>query len=162
MRTPKHRQFGPGVLLIEIILAVAITSIITLIILTAFIYAKDSTNIAGDRSRAVEIANMTVAAVNNISQDSFSNLSSYTDGTSYYIDISGSQWSLSTTPTTIDNLFMPTIIFGGDPSGNRSVNVTVTWQANPSRTATVSVTSYLTDWRALTLLPIDVIKQVDS
>ena len=59
-----------GLLLVEILLAVAIMSLMSLVILSSLIYGRESTAIAGDRTRAVEIANAAVAAVQNIAHDS--------------------------------------------------------------------------------------------
>jgi len=139
-----------GLLLIEILLAVALMSLITLAVLSSFAYGRDSTAIAGDRARAVEIANESVEAVQNIAQDSFANLSGYSDGTTYYLDTSGTSWALTTTPTTINTIYTPTIVFSNGPGTDRQVTLSVTWPENIKRTGTITITTYLSDWQAPT------------
>jgi type II secretory pathway pseudopilin PulG len=149
MATKKLRQ--NGLLLVEILLAVALMSIITLIILSSFVYGRDSTAVAGDRSRAAQIANMTVEAVQNIAQDNYANLDSYTDSTDYFLDVSSSSWQLARTTKTIDSRFTSMVKFSaGLNSHSRQLTVTVSWQATPQRSASVTVTSYVSDWRAPT------------
>jgi len=144
------KPLNSGFLLIEILLAVALMSLLTVFVLSAFIYGRESTAIAGDRSRAAEIANQSVEALQNIAHDSYSNLSSYTDGTTYYLDNSGSQWTLSATPTIISGIFTPQIVFNPGPNSSRKAVITVTWTETTERSGTVSVTTYFTDWQAST------------
>ncbi|HLC91892.1 MAG TPA: hypothetical protein VJC09_02470 [Candidatus Saccharimonadales bacterium] len=137
-----------GLLLVEILLAVAIMSLMSLVILSSLIYGRESTAIAGDRTRAVEIANAAVAAVQNIAHDSYSNLSAYSDGTDYYLDISASQWQISTSVTSINTIYTPKIVFSGGPNGSRQAVISVSWQQTSDRIGTISITTYFTDWQA--------------
>jgi hypothetical protein len=136
-----------GVLLIEIILAVAVFGMITLIILSAFTYGREGTAIAGDNNRAAQVANEAVEALHNISQSAYTNLGSYTNGTTYYLDTTGTQWAISNTPKIINNLYTPAIVFSNGPNGSRQVTVNVTWRINTTRTGQASATTYLTNWQ---------------
>jgi hypothetical protein len=136
-----------GVLLIEIVLAVAIFGMVALIIISAFTYGRESTSIAGDNSRGAQVANSAVEALHNIAQGSFASLSAYNNGTTYYLNAAGTQWSLSTTPTTINNVYTPAVVFSNGPSGSRQATVTVTWKENAQRQGQISSTTYLTNWQ---------------
>ncbi len=152
MKQAKYKSQQSGLLLVEILLAVALTSLITLIIMSSIIYGRESTAVAGDRSRAAEIANMTVEAVNNIAQDNYANLSTYSDGTSYFLDTSVNTWQLSSSPTTIDSRFTSVVMFAGGPNGSRMILVSVSWQINNQRSGSVVATGFLSDWRADTVM----------
>ncbi len=136
-----------GVLLVEIILAVAIFGMIALVTLSAFTYGRESTTIAGDNSRAAQVANAAVEALHNIAQSSFANLNNYTNGATYYLNVSGTQWALSTTPQTINGIYTPSIVFANGPNSSRQATVTVNWKENTQRTGQIVSTTYLTNWQ---------------
>lgn len=139
-----------GILLVEILLAVGIFGIITLMVLSAFVYGRESTSIAGDNSRAAQVANSTVEALQNIAESSYSNLNTYTNGTTYYLSTSGNQWGISTTPTTVNTIYTPSFVFSNGPNNSRQVTVTVVWQANKQRQGKVTTTTYLSNWQTAT------------
>lgn len=144
----KIRKLNPkGVLLIEIVLAVAIFGMISLVIISAFTYGRESTTLAGDNSRGAQVANTAVEALHNIAQSSFANLNGYTNGTTYYLNATGTQWALSNTPTTINGLYTPAIVFSNGPNNSRQATITVTWKENTQRQGTISTTTYLTNWQ---------------
>lgn len=145
------RQNQQGILLIELVLAIAVFGMIALIVLSGFTYGRESTVISGDNSRGAQVANQAIEAVHNIAQASYANLSSYTDGTDYYLNTSGSQWSLSTSPTTINSIYTPKVVFSAGPSNSRQATVTVTWRINSGRTGTAVATTYLTNWQSSNL-----------
>ncbi|HUD06772.1 MAG TPA: hypothetical protein VMR34_02695 [Candidatus Saccharimonadales bacterium] len=139
-----------GLLLIEIILATAIFGIISLIILSAFVYGRQATALAGDAYNGAEIANAAIEAVSNIAQSSYSNLADYTDGTTYYLTTVSNQWSLITTPTAMNNIFTPAIVFSEGPDGTRQAKVTVSWVESAQETPQVSATTIFSNWTAPT------------
>jgi hypothetical protein len=144
-----------GILLIEIILAIALFGMLTFVVMSAFVYSRDSTAVAGDTNRASEIASASIQAINNIAQSSYSNLTSYTNGTKYYLDNSSAQWSLSTTSTTVNSIYTPSVVFAAGPnSTTRQATVTVTWPENLQRTGTITAVTYLSNWQATTTNPV--------
>lgn len=147
---PKRLRGSKGVLLVEILLAVAIFGMISLIVLSAFIYGRESTAIGGDNSRAAQVSNTAVEALKNIAQSSYANLNNYNNGTTYYLNASGSQWAISSTPTTINSIFTPSLVFGPGPNNSRQVTVTVSWQINSQRQGQVATTTYLSNWQTST------------
>jgi hypothetical protein len=142
-----------GILLVEIILAIAVFSAITLIVLSAFIYGQQSTSIAGDNLRASEITNQTIEAVQSISQGSFNNLASYSNGTTYYLTTVAKQWSLTTTPTLINSIYSAKVVFSNGPSSSRQATVTVSWNESLQRSGNATATTYLANWTATSVSP---------
>lgn len=139
-----------GVLLIEIVLAVAIFGMISLIVVSAFTYGRESTTVGGDNSRGAQVANAAVEALHNIVQSSYSNLNSYTNGTTYYLNTTGTQWTLQTTPVTTNSIYTVQVVFGNGPSNSRQATVTVTWKATAQRQGTITTTTYLSNWTTAT------------
>lgn len=139
-----------GVLLIEIVLAVAIFGMIALLALSAFTYGRESTSGAGDNSRGAQVANSAVEALHNIAQSSYTNFNSYTNGTTYYLNTAGNQWALTTAPTTINTIYTPKVVFSNGPGTSRQATITVTWKQSPQRTGTITTTTYLTNWQSAT------------
>lgn len=136
-----------GLLLVEILLAVAIFGMISLITLSAFVYGRQSIASSGDNSRAAEIATSTSEALQNMAQSSYAKLATYSDGTTYYLDASSSQWALTTTPTKINSIFTPSLVFSTGPKASRQVDITVTWPKGASKQGKLVTTTYLADWQ---------------
>lgn len=139
-----------GVLLVEILLAVGVFALISMVVLSAFIYGRESTSIAGDNSRAAQVSNTTIEALKNIAQNSYNNLNSYTNGTTYYLSTNGNQWGITTTPTTLNTIYTPSFVFSNGPNNSRQVTVTVRWQANAQRQGEITTTTYLSNWQVAT------------
>lgn len=153
MNNMRHRPNSAGFTLIEIVLAVAIFSLLGLMVVSAFIYGRESTAAAVDRSRAAELANEGIEAVRNVASTNYSNLAAYTNGTVYYVTVVANQWSLVTAPIVIDNTFTRTAVFADGPGGSRQLTVTVNWRENPTRQGKVSASTYLSNWQAATAAP---------
>ncbi len=142
MHMPKQSGFS----LVELVLAIGIFALIGSIIIGAFIYGRQATQQAGDRNRAAELNSESLEVVRNIANPNYSNLSSYVNGTTYYITVSGSQWQLTTTPTAIDN-FTRTVVFADGPNGSRQATVSVSWKISQVRNGNVSAITYFANWR---------------
>lgn len=143
----RQKSNQQGILLVEIVLAVAVFGMIALVVISAFVYGREANTVAGDNSRGAQVANTAIEALHNIAQSSFSSLNGYTNGTPYYLSLSGSQWAISSSPTLVNNLYTPSVVFGTGPNGSRSATVTVTWQATKQRQGKVTSTTYLIDWQ---------------
>ncbi len=139
-----------GFSLVEILLAVAVFGMISLIMITAFIYGRQATAISVDRTRAAQLADEGLEAVRNIANPTYSNLSNYTNGTVYYLSTSANQWQLTTTPVTIDGTFTRNVVFSDGPSGTRIATITVAWQQTLQRTGLVTLKGYFANWRQST------------
>jgi len=140
----RHDGFGLG----EVVVAVAVFVVFVVVFTAALIVGKESSALAGARGRAVLIAEEGIEATRNIRDAAFSNLS---DGT-YGLAISSSTWTFSESSDTV-GIFSRTITIATIDSNTKKVTATVTWQQNPTRTGSVKLDSYLTNWAAAAHVP---------
>jgi prepilin-type N-terminal cleavage/methylation domain-containing protein len=131
-----------GMSLVEIILAVAIFAILSTGVIGAIIYGQESTEVAGARDRAIQIAEEGIEAVRNIRDSGYNNLP--VDG-NYGLLISGGVWTLSGSSDTTD-FFTRTITLATIDSRTKNITVNVTWNQTAERSGSISLNTYLTDW----------------
>lgn len=132
-----------GFSLVEVLLAVSVFSLIVTGLIGGLIYGQESTALAGQRARAAILADEGLEAVRNIRDANFSNL---TDGT-FGLTTTGNQWNLSGSSDATD-IFTRAITISAVDAKRKQVTSTVTWQQNAQRNGTVSVVTYLTNWKA--------------
>ncbi|MBP9864402.1 hypothetical protein KBC54_03065 [Patescibacteria group bacterium] len=129
---------------VEILLAGAIFALLVTGLAGTYLYGQESAMVGGSRIRAVLSAQEGIEVTRNIRDENYTNL---VDGT-YGIATSTSQWSFSGVSD----------LFGGNtravtissPGTNRKlISSAVTWQQNIQRTGSVSLVTYLTNWRAI-------------
>lgn len=128
---------------IEVLLSSSILVLIVTAFMGAFIYGSESTALAGQRARAAFLAEEGLEASRNIRDANFSNL---TDGAKG-LAVSGNQWVFFGTSDTTDNFYTRQITISSIDSKRKQVVSNVTWQQNNQRTGSVSLTTYLTNWR---------------
>ncbi len=143
-----------GFSLIEILLAVAIFALFGTVMLSSFIYGRDGVRQAGERTRATELSSAGLEVVRNIANPNYSNLSSYSNGTNYYISSINNQWQLTTIPQLVDSKYTRIVNFSDGPNGSRKVTVTVSWQRTLVVSSSLSVVMYFANWRQPTSAPI--------
>ncbi len=137
----------------EIILAIFLFGMLGFVSVSALIYGSESTASAVNRNRASQLANEGLEAVRNIASVGYSNLSSYSNNSAYYLTIVANHWDLITTPTLIDNTFSRIIVFSDGPSGSRQATVTVSWPQSALKTGVLKSSTYLANWQAATTPP---------
>lgn len=130
-----------GFSLVEVLLAVSVFGLIATGLIGGLIYGEQSTALSGARMRAVMLADEGLEAVRNIRDENFSNL---TDGT-YGLAISANRWILSGASDTTD-IFTRQIVISSIDTARKSVTATVSWQQNPQRSGSVTLTTNLTAW----------------
>lgn len=123
-------------------LASAVFALLVTALVGAFLYGEESTALAGNRARAVLLAEEGLEAARNIRDSSYANLTSGTHG----LLISSNQWGFSGTSDSTDSLFTRQVIVSSSTPNRKDVTSTVTWQQNPSRTGSVTLTTRLTNW----------------
>ncbi len=130
---------------IEALLASSILILIVTAFMGAFIYGSQSTALAGERARATFLAEEGLEASRAIRDSGFANLSNGTKG----LAISGNQWTFSGSLDTTDSFYtrQVTISTVNGDSNRKQVISTVTWQQNNQRTGSISLTTYLTNWK---------------
>ncbi|MCX6795324.1 MAG: hypothetical protein NT165_01145 [Candidatus Falkowbacteria bacterium] len=132
-----------GFSLIEVVLSTAVFILIVTAIAGAYLYGEQATMLSGSRQRAVMLAEEGVEAVRNIRDPLFTNL---VDGT-YGLIMSGNQYNLSGASDS-DGFFTRSINIATVDSKRKDITSTVTWQQNPQRSGSISITSRLTNWIA--------------
>ncbi len=132
-----------GFSLVEVLLAVAVFSLIVTGLIGGLIYGEQSTALAGQRARAATLADEGLEAVRNIRDANFSNL---TDGT-FGLTTTGNQWNLSGASDTSD-IFSRAITISTVDANRKSITSSITWQQNPQRGGLVQAVTYLTNWKA--------------
>ena len=136
-----HPKIKKGFALIEIILAIALFAIIITSVTGSIIYAQQSTSLAGNRARAVFLAEEGLEEARSIRDAGFSNL---TDGT-HGLAISGNVWTFSGSSDSTD-IYTRQITISSVDENTKLVTCTVTWQQNAQRTGTVTLKTHLTNW----------------
>lgn len=131
-----------GFSLVEALLASSIFALIVTAVVGAVIYGRESTALAGLRSRAVFLAEEGLEAVRNIRDQSFANLP---DGT-FGLNSSGGQWIFSGQSDTT-GIFTRQIAIITAGVNRKQITSLVSWQQSVSRPGSAVLTTYLTNWR---------------
>lgn len=132
-----------GFSLVEVILASAVFALLVSALVGVYLYGQESAALAGNRARAVMLAEEGLEATRNIRDASYANLSDGPHG----IQISSDQWGFSGTSDVTDSFFTRQIVISSVDSNRKNVTSTVLWQQNPSRTGSVTLTARLTNWQ---------------
>lgn len=144
-----------GFSLVEVILASTVFALLVTALVGAYLYGQEATALAGNRARAVMLAEEGLEAVRNIRDENFTNLSNGSKG----LVISSNQWAFSGASDVTDiftrRVVIESVEVAGEAERNKkSITATVTWQQNPQRTGTVFLVSRLTNWLATNMASI--------
>lgn len=127
---------------VEVLLAGSIFAVIVTALIGGVIYGRESTLLAGQRTRAIFLAEEGLEAVRNIRDNSFANL---TIGT-YGLAISGLNTWIFSGSSDITDIFTRQIIIASAGTNRLQVTSTVTWQQDLQRSGSVSLVTYLNNW----------------
>lgn len=130
-----------GFSLVEVILASAVFVLLVTALVGAYLYGEESTALAGNRARAVLLAEEGLEAARNIRDAQYSNLANGT----YGLAISGNQW-VFLGAQDVTGIFTRQINISQVTATRKDVTVSVTWQQNPQRTGSVVLTTRITKW----------------
>jgi Tfp pilus assembly protein PilV len=130
-----------GFSLVEVVLASSILFLMVSGLVGILIYSRESTAIAGSRTRAVYLAEEGLEAARDLRNADFNNL---TDGI-YGLDKSGGQWALAGAPD-ISGIYTRKITIAAISSTTKSVESQVSWLENQQRSGAVDLTAYFTNW----------------
>ena len=139
----KERLIISGFSAVEVLLASSVFILIVTALTGAYLYGRESTVLAGNRARAVFLAEEGIEAVRNIRDVGFTNL---TDGT-YGLATTSNEWNLSLLPDTND-IFSRQITIASIDAKRKSVTATVSWQQNLQRAGSVALVTELSNWIA--------------
>ncbi len=137
-----------GFSLIEVIIATALTGLFLAASAGGLLYGIRLSKEAGRKSQAVYLAEEALAAVQNIRDDDYTNL---TDGT-WGITTTGSQWNLSGASDTT-GIFTRQVTITSPDATKKEVTSTIAWQDVTGAARTLSLVTYLSDWLTATTSP---------
>jgi Tfp pilus assembly protein PilV len=156
---PHKNQKGFG--LIEILIVGAVIAIGFVSIAAFLVYSSGLTFRVTRNTEAVSLAEEGMEAVRSMRDESWSaNIAVLTSGTTYYPEVSGNKWTLTTIkPGLVNGLYNRTVVIGDvnrdanddiAPSGTPDVDtkevvVKVSWNENQV-TKDVTLTTYITNF----------------
>jgi Tfp pilus assembly protein PilV len=140
-----------GFLLIEVILATSIFALFLTAFAGALYYGLQSSNLAGDRGRAIMVAEEGQEAIRSIKNVNFANL---VDGT-YGLTYSSNAWNLLGS-SDMSGIFTRQVTISTVSVNRKNVVVTVSWQQTPARIGSVSTSARLTNWKTILNLGIGI------
>lgn len=130
-----------GFSLVEVLLASAVFVILVTALTGAYLYGQEATAGAGNRSRALMLAEEGLEAARNIGDGGFNDLAIGAHG----LAITSNTWGFSGSQD-ISDIFTRHIDISNIDSKRKSITSTVTWQHTPSRTGTVQLMTYIANW----------------
>lgn len=137
------KKVQSGFSLVEVLLAVSVFGLLVTALVGAYLFGQESTALAGNRARAIFLAEEGLEAARNIRDASYVNLTNGTHG----IQIASNQWGFSGTSDITDSFFTRRIVVSSVDPNRKDVTSTITWQQNPSRTGSVTLTTRFTNWQ---------------
>ena len=143
MQCTTHQKNTEGFSLVEVILASAIFALLTTALVGAYLYGEEAAMLAGNRARAVFLAEEGLEAVRNIRDALYGNL---VDGT-FGLATAGNQWIFSGSFDAQD-IFTRQIAIASAGINRKSVTASIVWQQNPQRIGQVSAVTHFTNWIA--------------
>jgi prepilin-type N-terminal cleavage/methylation domain-containing protein len=130
-----------GFSLVEILLAVAVFSLFVTAVVGGVVYGRESTTLAGQRQRAVRLADECQEAVRGIRDGGYSNLTNGTFG----LSLNAGHWTLAGASDLTD-IFTRSVSIADGVLNQKTITCNVTWQQNLQRSGSVQTVSYLTNW----------------
>jgi len=155
-----NKKIQSGFFLVEVVIASALAAFIIISLLSLSQNTVDISKRSVEKTQASYLLEEGVEAVKTVRDANWSNISSLTNGTTYYLSWNGTNWVISTTPSVIDS-FTRTIVFdavsrdanddivssgGTVDSRTRKATVTVTWTPK-SGVQSETLVFYLSDIR---------------
>jgi Tfp pilus assembly protein PilV len=137
-----HSNNKPGFSSVEVLLAIALFSMVVLSLSGALVFSVQGNADANLQSKAVFLAEEALEATRLIRGNSLTNLS---DG-DYGLAIAGSTWTFSGTTDTIDEYTRQVSVSTVNAS-TKLVEATVDWSSSLGQARTVTLSMYLTDWQ---------------
>ena len=127
-----------GFSLVEILLAVAVFALFVTAVVGGIIYGRESTALAGQRQRAVKLADECQEAVRGIRDGSYSNITNGTFG----LALSAGHWTLSGSSDLTD-IFTRSATIADGLTNQKVITCNVNWAQNLQRNGSIQTVSYL-------------------
>lgn len=133
-----------GMTVVEVVVAIAIFSILATVAYTIFIGTDNLVKRADQKSKALLLAEEGIEAARSIREESYVNLVDGTHGLSSV----GSKWSLAGTSDVTDS-YTRVLNIVTKSMDEKEVTVTVSWMSQTSPSNSVVMSTYLTNWHAV-------------
>ncbi|MBD3300461.1 MAG: hypothetical protein GF347_03860 [Candidatus Moranbacteria bacterium] len=133
----KQRGFS----VVEIILAGAILSFITTIIIASYLYGLKNIQYSSNRQKAISLAEECLEAIQNIRQQDFDNLTEGTHGLTYV----NNKWELNG-DSDITEIFLRRVDINVIDSDTKQLVCNITWPQNGLPPGEVVLTAYHKKW----------------
>lgn len=137
-----HFCLRPGSLLLEAIIAIGIFAIFLGGIALSLLVGERSTIVSGDRGRGAFLAEQQLEAVRQMRSTNFDSVTTGAHG----VSLVGNSWAFSGTSITT-NGYKTKVDVVSKGTDWLEVSSTVTWDFGNTRSGSVVLTSYLTNWR---------------
>lgn len=134
-----------GFSLVEIILATAVVALLATIFLGVLGFSQESTIRAGQRVRAIFLAEEGLEAARALRDESFGNLSAGI----YGLQVVNGKWNLIPQKDTTD-IFSRTLNITDIDARTKKIDSQVQWTQTGGNKVSVSFSTLLTDWRTAT------------
>ncbi len=131
-----------GFSLVEIILATGMVALLAVIFLGVLGFSQESTIRAGQRGRAIFLAEEGLEAVRAIRDENFGNLISG----DYGLQVAGGKWNFVSQPDLTD-IFTRTLKITDVDTHTKQINSQVQWTQTGGNKVSVFFSTILTDWR---------------
>lgn len=141
MVSDKKKLNVNGFSLIEIILSSALVGLFAVAFLGVLGFSQESTLRAGQRNRAIFLAEEGIEAARSIRDEAFVNLTVGDHGL-----LSGTKWGLTNQAEAIEN-FTRTITIADINSQTKQVTSKIAWKQAGGNQVSVSFSTLFTDWR---------------
>ena len=145
MSNAKNNRAGFSV--VEVILATALAGMFVTAVAGGLVFGLRAAKEAGRKNQAILFAEEGIAAVQNIRDASYANL---TDGT-WGLSTAGNQWGLSGASDTT-GIYTRTQTIATVDAMKKSNTSTVTWREATGTTRSVSLVTYFSNWNETTTL----------
>lgn len=136
-----------GFSLVEILVSMSVFLVFALATTGALAAISKNARHMSNSERATALAEEAVEVARNL-RDSNSDFAALPDGT-HGLSVSGNEWSLSGSSDTQD-IFTRAVVVSTVSEHQKKVDVTVSWTDQISPSNSVSVGTYLTNWRRIT------------
>ena len=133
---------------VEVLLAATVFGFLAVAVIGAIIYGQQSTANAGDRARAVFLAEEGLQAARNIRDSAYANV---TDGT-FGLAQNSNQWALSGT-SDANGIYTRQLAISSNGTDRKNITATVSWP-HSGGTSQASVSTLLTNWSASITPPV--------
>ncbi|MEK7620708.1 MAG: prepilin-type N-terminal cleavage/methylation domain-containing protein [Patescibacteria group bacterium] len=140
-----------GMSIVEVLIVIALLSIVSLGFVRWMATSQEAALFAGERARAVLLAEEGLEATRNMRDGDYNNVTLGAHG----LAVSGGVWTFAGTSDTVDG-FTRVVTASPVDASRKQIESEVSWQETTYHAAQVALTTYLTNWQAASgrLIPI--------